>query len=411
MKKWWVVLSMILMPLASGLYTFHALARPLKLNAPVITTHSNNTESVKLDWPEQGRAAVGLAGEDSCRANGSTNAFPTASIAKVITALVVLDKHPLKSGENGPTLTMTSDDVARLIKTQEQGGSYVSIANGEQLTEKQMFQAILLESANNLADSLAIWAFGSLENYQAAAEKWLKQNNLSDTTIGTDASGFDPSTKSTAANLCKIMLLAIKDPALMEIMGTAEIGDFPVAGNLKNTNELLGQSGVFAGKTGFTDDAGHGVILATKVTVDSQSQIVALAVLGQDSYDEAFALSQKLIESIESSLTLQKIQAGQTVGQITSDWGNKTDLIVGENASIVTWIDQHVEFEPFSQPLTACGGLSACIDDNYVPLNKRLSLRSNEVIGTLNFGSQSVSIKTKNSLPAASFLWRLSHGF
>ena len=61
---------------------------------------------------------------------------------------------------------------------------------GTSLTQREMLEALLLPSANNVADALAIWAYGSLAGYKSAAQEYLKQHGLTQTTVGSDASGW-----------------------------------------------------------------------------------------------------------------------------------------------------------------------------------------------------------------------------
>ena len=70
-------------------------------------------------------------------------------------AYLVLRDHPLRAGEDGPTLTLTLADVADTVRRRAQGESVVSVAAGERLTERQALQALLLPSANNVAEILA----------------------------------------------------------------------------------------------------------------------------------------------------------------------------------------------------------------------------------------------------------------
>jgi len=395
MKKWWIWLFAAC-AIMIGVYIGGALTRPLAVNVPQIDFAKQSTAATDFSWPTNGRAAVGFldSGASNCRVYGDAGEFPTASLAKVITTQVVLSKYPLTGNSDGPTLTMTDADVALLNATEAENGSFVPIVAGEQLTERQMLQAILLESANNLANSLAIWAFGSLDNYRAAAQDWLAKNGLTNITVGSDASGFDPSTKASAGDLCKLMLIASENSALVGVMGTQTVANFPVANTLTNTNQLLGQDGVFAGKTGFTGDAGHGVLILAHVTVGGAEQTVAIAMLGQDSYDAAFAGAQTLLDSVAKNLTIREIaKKGQTIGQVTSPWGAKTDLVAQNDMKIMTWLDQTADVTPIN--------LS----------RGRASLASGEATSTLDFANQSVRVVAKNNLAKPSWWWRILHGF
>ena len=87
---------------------------------------------------------------------------------------------------------------------------------------------------------MAIWAFGSLKNYSQAANQYLEDQGLVETHVGSDASGFNPSTTSTARDLVRIGELVMQDPVLKQIVGQSSASDFPVVNNIKNVNSLLG---------------------------------------------------------------------------------------------------------------------------------------------------------------------------
>lgn len=78
-------------------------------------------------------------------------------------AHLVLSDHPLELDQDGPTITLTDADAADTDRRRGQQESVVSIAAGEQLTELQALQALLLPSANSIAAVLARWDAGSVE--------------------------------------------------------------------------------------------------------------------------------------------------------------------------------------------------------------------------------------------------------
>src|SRR3954453_18083366 len=112
-------------------------------------------------WPAFGQAAILRAGGSQIQASPNQHSAPIASVAKVMTAYLVLRDHPLQAGEDGPTITLTGADVADTERRQRQQESVVSIAAGERLTELQALQALLLPSANNIAAVLARCDAGS----------------------------------------------------------------------------------------------------------------------------------------------------------------------------------------------------------------------------------------------------------
>jgi D-alanyl-D-alanine carboxypeptidase (penicillin-binding protein 5/6) len=115
-------------------------------------------------WPAYGQAAVQV-GLSQVQAGPNQHAAAIASLAKLMTAYLVLRDHPLRAGQDGPTITLTDADVADTDRRRRQQESVVSIAAGEQLTERQALQALLLPSANNIAAVLARWHAGSADRF------------------------------------------------------------------------------------------------------------------------------------------------------------------------------------------------------------------------------------------------------
>ena len=82
-------------------------------------------------WPAAGQAAFIRTGQSQIQAGPNQHAAPIASVAKVMTAYLVLRDHPLRLGEDGPTITLTDADVADTDRRRGQGESVVPIAAGE----------------------------------------------------------------------------------------------------------------------------------------------------------------------------------------------------------------------------------------------------------------------------------------
>lgn len=137
-----------------------------------------------MPWPKYGTAAFAVP-KDSFMAESDTSdkPVPVASLAKVITALAVLQQRPLQVGEQGPTINLTEKDVAIYSDYIRKNGTVTYVEPGEQITQYQALQAILMVSANNLSDSLVIQAFGSMEAYVAYANQMLKNLGLTKTTV------------------------------------------------------------------------------------------------------------------------------------------------------------------------------------------------------------------------------------
>jgi serine-type D-Ala-D-Ala carboxypeptidase (penicillin-binding protein 5/6) len=205
-------------------------------------------------WPAHGQAAVVLTGQSQVQAGPNQHAAPIASVAKVMTAYLVLRDHPLRPGEDGPTITLTDADLADTERRRRQQESVVSIAAGEQLTELQALQALLLPSANNIAAVLARWDAGSADRFVARMNATAGSLGMTHTRY-TDPSGFDDATVSTAADQVRLVDRAMRLPVFANIVATPS-ATLPVAGTVHNTNTLLGRDGFVGVKTGSTAAAG-----------------------------------------------------------------------------------------------------------------------------------------------------------
>jgi serine-type D-Ala-D-Ala carboxypeptidase (penicillin-binding protein 5/6) len=237
-------------------------------------------------WPAYGQAAVQI-GQSQIQAGPNQHAAPIASVAKVMTAYLVLCDHPLKVGEGGPTITLTDADVADTDRRRGRDESVVSIAAGEQLTELQALQALLLPSANNIAAVLARWDAGSADRFVARMNATARSLGMTQTRY-TDPSGFDDATVSTAADQVRIVDRAMRLPVFASIVATAS-ATLPVAGTVNNTNTLLGQNGFVGVKTGSDRAAGSCFAFRAIRWIDGKRMTITGVVLGQPGDDRVAA--------------------------------------------------------------------------------------------------------------------------
>jgi serine-type D-Ala-D-Ala carboxypeptidase (penicillin-binding protein 5/6) len=312
--------------------------RPIMGVAPSVSTLSASTALPALDWPAQGVAAVGAKGLGVLAAHGEQTPRPIASISKVITALAVLEKIPLQLGEQGPVYTVSVADVARYNDYVARDGSVVLVAAGEQLSQYKAIQAMLLPSANNVADSLAIWTFGSMQDYHAYANQMVQRLGMASTTVGGDASGMSPLTKSTPADLIKLGEAALSNQVIAQIVAQTTT-DLPVAGIVYSTNLLLGQGGVIGIKTGTSDEAG-GCLLSAAVHEFANGKTVTIisAVLGTPDRPAARAGTTALLDSAKTNFTYETpVRAGQIVATYALPWGASVVAVAKSPVSFVRW--------------------------------------------------------------------------
>jgi serine-type D-Ala-D-Ala carboxypeptidase (penicillin-binding protein 5/6) len=230
-------------------------------------------------WPADGQAAFNRTGRPEIQAGPNQHAAPIASVAKVMTAYLVLRDHPLRLGDAGPTITLTGADVADTDRRRGQGESVVPVAAGEPLTELQALQALLLPSANNIAAVLARWDAGSVDRFADRMNAAARSLGMTRTRY-TDPSGYDAATVSTAADQVRIVDRAMDLPVFASIVATPS-ATLPVAGTVRNTDTLLGRNGFVGVKTGSTAAAGSCFAFRAIRWIGGKRTTITGVVLGQ----------------------------------------------------------------------------------------------------------------------------------
>jgi D-alanyl-D-alanine carboxypeptidase (penicillin-binding protein 5/6) len=238
-------------------------------------------------WPAYGQAAFVQTGRSEIQAGPNQHAAAIASVAKVMTAYLVLRDHPLRLAQDGPTITLTDADVADTDRRRRQRESVVSIAAEEQLTERQALEALLLPSANNIAAVLARWDAGSVDRFVARMNATARSLGMTHTRY-TDPSGYDDATVSTAADQVRIVDRAMRVPVFASIVATPS-ATLPVAGTVHNTNTLLGHNGFVGVKTGSDDAAGGCFAFRAIRWIDGKRTTITGVVLGQSGHDQIAA--------------------------------------------------------------------------------------------------------------------------
>lgn len=349
------------------------------------------TQAVTLPWPAAGQAALGAAGYGVLAIHNTTAPVSIASVAKVITALALLQQKPLALGAQGPIIALDNTDLDYFNYYYLNNGSVSKVEPGEKITEYQALQALMLPSSNNMADSLVRWAFGSPAAYATYANRMVKNMGLANTVVGS-ASGFSDDTTSTAEELVKLGLRAMSNPMLAQIVGQTS-ANIPVAGDVNNVNYLLGTDGVAGIKTGNTDKAGGCYLFAAKRQIQGHSVMVVGAVLGAPDLIGAITGSVPLITAADSGFTpMTIIHKNQVVGTYRTPWSQTAQAVASKDINILAWkgldIKEVNKLNPLNTPAkagTEAGSVTA--------QNGGFSLKSNSILN--------------NDLSAPPWTWRL----
>ena len=191
---------------------------------------------------------VKVDGREVWARNPSTR-LPPGSLAKMMTALLVLERADLRS------VVTVSREASR------ETGTRLGLAPGDRMTVLELLAATLLGSANDACHALADHVAGSEKRFVDRMNSRAREMGLSGTRFANACGHDDPGLYSTARDLALLAEAAMGIPAFAKMAGledgwiaTSDAGKkFP----LENKNLLIGRyRGTKGVKTGFTGRAG-----------------------------------------------------------------------------------------------------------------------------------------------------------
>lgn len=343
-RRWWLlplIAVIVLVALVAA-----ALVRAETKAMPYLTVHRVMPKTVKLPgkpfkpaWPSEGEATVGVEGVGSLGSTGGQEPVPIASVAKVMTAYLTLKQHPLAPGEEGFRVRISQAQVNEERERVALDQSTVAVRKGETLSERQLLEALLLPSANNIAALLAVHNAGSIEAFVAQMNATAKELGMSQTTY-TDPSGFEASTVSTARDQVKLARAAMQDPTFAAIVAKPATR-LPVVGTVLNYNELVGHDGYVGIKTGSDEAAGGCLLFAKRVTAGGRTFTVLGAIFGQRDGElvsaalaGADALAGSVADAVKSRVV---VPAGTTVMTLENADGDRVKVKTARSLREVGW--------------------------------------------------------------------------
>ena len=294
-----------------------------------------------LDWPGSGQAAIAVEGLGLIGTSGPHDKpQPIASVTKTMTAYLILKDHPLSDGQEGPDLTVTAAQAAQLPQEEALNQSLVPVHTGEQFSERQALQALMLASADNMAQILADWDSGTETAFVARMNATAKSLGMAHTTF-TQPSGYLGTSVSTATDLVTLGEAAMENPYFARLVDQSS-ATIP-SGVIHNYNTLLGTDGVTGIKTGSTYWAGGCLLFSATTTVDGHSATLVGAILGQPGsistmLPNVFTASRKLIESTDHALTRPTLlSTTTTIADLTTGTAPPQPLHLEKPLTLTSW--------------------------------------------------------------------------
>lgn len=332
-----VVASFVVVFSAIG-YSTYALLAPLPVISPIaVPFESISTSAAVVSMPEAGGAAIAEADGTHLFAGRELDTpRPLASIAKVVTALVVLEEHPIEGDSDGADITLTAADSRLPARYRAIDGAVAPAPQGLTLTQRQIIELLLVPSANNYAETLAVWAFGSEDAYIAAARSWLDARGLDSIRIG-DATGFSLLNTGTPRELVALARLALADPVVARAAALSVVSVTGV-GTFDTTNLALGSDGITGLKTGTLDGVGSNLLFSGTVLVKNEPVDVVGVVLGLVDQPEVARAVRALVSSATDDFhRIELAQVGTVVARYSAPWGDTAELRVAEGVGALVW--------------------------------------------------------------------------
>jgi len=310
-------------------------------------SHQATSGNLNIVWPPHTQDAIAVQNEGLIEKTPNQTPFPTASVAKIMTAYIILKDHPLKFGENGPTLTITNRDVQEYIADKESGQSVAKVAVGEKLNERQMLEALLLPSANNIATILARWDSGSVENFVEKMNKTAKQLGMTNTHYA-DPAGISLNTQSSAYDQVLLAQKAFEIPTFRHIVRMPQV-TLPVCSTVYNVNYVLGKDGIVGIKTGSMPQIGANFVFAAEHFVGYKQITIIGAIFGAKGKEPLMQALNGAITAINSTkpyLDLKQIiKKNQLIGTLYYPNGFKTPVIAKDSIYSVVWPSKEINIE------------------------------------------------------------------
>jgi D-alanyl-D-alanine carboxypeptidase (penicillin-binding protein 5/6) len=212
--------------------------------------------------------------------------FP-ASTTKIVTAMVAFDLYD-------------PEDVI-VVPYYSVVGQRMGLTWGEKITVKDLLNGLLIYSANDAAEVLALIDPKGRDHFIELMNRKVSDLGLVNTHFNNPSGLDDASQYSTVKDLITVSKVALKNPMFAEIVATPEMVvksiDGKISHKLTNTNKLLGKvDGVRGVKTGWTEAARENLV----TYIERDNKKVMIAVLGsQDRFGETKELIDWIYENYQ----------------------------------------------------------------------------------------------------------------
>ncbi len=261
-----------------------------------------------------------------------------ASVTKIMTALVVLE-------------TMDLDDEVTIAEDADETGNSINLKAGETLTVEQLLYAMMLHSANDAAEVLAVAAGGTVDNFCELMNERAERCGAESTNF-TNPSGLNTygqeNHRTTAYDLAVISMEAMKNPTFREIVSARkytipandvskkrvlrstnlcfyerdEIPDFDGSEDIEGSYKYEGANGI---KTGTTSVAGYCYCGSAKRGDTELIAVILNSTTGEERFKDAIKLWDYGFSKYETYVAAKSSEA---VEEVKVRRGDKSSVAV-----------------------------------------------------------------------------------
>ncbi|KPZ36474.1 D-alanyl-D-alanine carboxypeptidase family protein [Chlamydia psittaci] len=235
-----------------------------------------------------------------------------ASMTKIATALFILKKHPDVLNR---FIIVKPDAIASITPQAKKQSGYrspphwletdgvtIQLQNKEEVSGWDLFHALLICSANDAANALAIACSGSVVEFMKQLNDFLREIGCTHTHFNNPHGLHHPNHYTTAGDLTRIMREGLKEPLFRQVIRTINYKMAPT--NLSQerilnlTNKLILPGSTYyyppalGGKTGTTKDAGKNLVFAAKKHGRSIITIATGYSVMSELYEDVIALCE-----------------------------------------------------------------------------------------------------------------------
>ncbi|MGL4821109.1 MAG: D-alanyl-D-alanine carboxypeptidase family protein [Bacilli bacterium] len=255
-----------------------------------ISVQAANDETIVAEY---GVSINATTGEVLYNRNADEEAFP-ASITKVMTALLLVEN--LQPSDNVPI----TREATNLAKSNWQ----IEFAAGEELSRNEALEALMVLSANDVAESIGVRIAGSTREFAQMMNKRARELGAMDSYFQNASGLHTPSHRTTAYDIAMITREAIRHPEILKVMNTrtTTITTSLQEKDVFSRARYFYNDDAIGGKNGYTDEARN-----TLVQVNERNGMTVITVVMRSDRAHIYDDIQRIAEIGLHKLTLTKV--------------------------------------------------------------------------------------------------------